>query len=527
MTDIDRRDFLAGGAAAILASATSLLCCAQQPRGGTGASAPSGDPAYLTAGELAAALGNGRMSSLELVDHVIARIERLDPKLNAVVVRDFDRARALARAADVALKSGDRRPLLGVPVTIKESFNVAGLPTTWGIPRVKDFVAKDDALIVARLKAAGAIVLGKTNVPVGLTDMQSYNDIYGGTNNPWNVECTPGGSSGGSAAALAAGFGALSLGSDIGGSLRNPAHFSGVYGHKPSLNLVPERGHGPPPFPPLPREGDLDVVGPMARNAADLLLALELIAGPDEFTTGVGYRLALPSTRHNSLQQFRVLALDTHPLIPTSSVVHAALNRLYEQLANAGVSVRRGSPELPDLAASARLYMPLLTSALSFGLPPDAFAQAQRAANELSADDHSLAAERARGTVLTHRDWIFADGARRRLREQWRALFRDVDIVLCPPSPTVAFAHDHSPTSTRKLVIDGKSYPYFDANLVWSELATTSGLPATVMPVSRSADGLPIGLQIIGPFLEDRTTLAFAALVEREFAGFVAPPGYS
>jgi amidase len=214
---------------------------------------------------------------------------------------------------------------LGVPVTIKESYNIAGLPTTWRIPQVKDFVAREDALIVARLKNAGAIVLGETNVPIVLSDLQSYNDIYGTSNNPWSVARTPGGSSGGSSAALAAGFGPISLGSDIGGSLRLPAHFCGFHTHKPSLGLVPVRGQNPPPFPPLPREGDLDAVGPMARSATDLLFTLEPIAGPDEYTTGVGYRLALPAARHTALAKFRVVVLDTHPLIPTSSAVRTAL----------------------------------------------------------------------------------------------------------------------------------------------------------------------------------------------------------
>jgi amidase len=527
MGAIDRREVLIGSGAAIVAGSMSLAGCAQRPPNGTAGSAPKLDPAYRSAGDLSAALKTGRISSVELVDNVIARIERFDPKLNAVVVRDFERARTAAKTADTALRSGDRRPLLGVPVTIKESFNVAGLATTWGIPQFKDFVAKDDALIVARLKSAGAIVVGKTNVPIVLADMQSYNAIYGTTNNPWNVGRTPGGSSGGSSAALAAGFGPLSLGSDIGGSLRTPAHFCGVFSHKPSLNLVPVRGHNPPPFAPLPREGDLDVVGPMARSAADLLLALELIAGPDEFTAGVGYRLALPAARHTSLDKFRVLVLDAHPLIPTSNAVRAALNQLFERLAKAGVALRRESPQLPDLATDARLYMRILLAALSAGLPPDAFAHAQSVAAALSADDRSLAAERARGTVLSHRDWLFADGARRRLREQWRMLFREIDVVLCPTTPTVAFAHDHSPPNTRRLAIDGREYPYYDVNLVWPALATLPGLPATVMPAARSDDGLPIGVQIIGPFLEDRTTLAFAALVEREFGGFVPPPGYA
>jgi len=247
---------------------------------------------YSTTEELVAALAAGEISALELTDHIIARIEALDGKLNAVVVRDFDRGREAARSADAALARGERRPLLGIPMVIKESFDVAGLPTTWGLPDFKNFFPQEDALVVARIKAAGAVILGKTNVPLLLGDWQSYNEIYGTTNNPWDIGRTPGGSSGGSSAALAAGFGPLSLGSDLGGSLRVPAHYCGTYAHKPTLNLVPLRGHRPPGM--VQRVGDLAVVGPMARSAADLDLALEVTAGPDEARDGIAYRLVLP-----------------------------------------------------------------------------------------------------------------------------------------------------------------------------------------------------------------------------------------
>src|ERR1700722_8219937 len=220
--------------------------------------------AYRSAGELAQSLVNKEISALELADQFIARIEALDGDLNAVPVRDFARAREAAGQADAALARGERRPLLGVPVTIKESYNIAGLPTTWGIPAARDFVPQEDALAVARLKSAGAVILGKTNVPLVLGDWQSYNDIYGATNNPWDKTRTPGGSSGGSSAALAAGFGPLSLGSDIGGSLRVPAHFCGVAAHKPTYRLVASRGHLPPRVPDWLTGRDLAVIGPMA-----------------------------------------------------------------------------------------------------------------------------------------------------------------------------------------------------------------------------------------------------------------------
>ena len=281
------------------------------------------EPAYRTAGELVKALADRKISARELLDASISRIEALDPKINAVVVRDFDRARVAADAADAALARGERRPLLGLPMTVKEQLGVAGLPTTWGDPKAKDWKAEVDALAVQRLKAAGAVILGKTNVPIFLRDWQSYNEVYGTTNNPWDVSRSPGGSSGGGAAALAAGFVPLEFGSDIGGSLRAPAHFCGVFSHKPSLDLVPQRGAGPPRAPAIPVRGDLAVIGPMARSAADLALALEVTAGPDELSEGIGYKLALPPPRHEKLAEFRVLVIDKHPLCPTAASVTA------------------------------------------------------------------------------------------------------------------------------------------------------------------------------------------------------------
>src|SRR5246127_369168 len=272
---------------------------------------------FKTAVELSEALRNKQVSAVELAQDAIDRIERHDGKINAVCVRDFARGLDAARAADAALGRGETRPLLGIPMTVKESCNVAGLPTTWGFPAHKDFRPSEDALSVSRVKEAGGVILGKTNVPLGLGDWQSYNDIYGVTKNPFDLTRTPGGSSGGSAAALAAGYGPLSLGSDIGGSLRVPAFHCGVYAHKPTFALVPSRGHTPPPLPPLPFDPDLSVIGPMARSAADLALLLDVIAGPDPLEAGKGYRLELPPPRHGAMRQFRVLLIDTDPVLPT------------------------------------------------------------------------------------------------------------------------------------------------------------------------------------------------------------------
>jgi amidase len=490
-----------------------------------GLAADATDWDYGSISTLLSALHARKVSASELIEHTIARIEALDGRINAVVVRDFDRARDTARAADAALGRGERQPLLGIPVTLKEPFNVAGLPTTWGFPHFRDFQPPEDALVVSRLKAAGAVIVGKTNIPIGLRDFQSYNEIYGTTNNPWDLGRSPGGSSGGSGAALAAGFGPLSIGSDIGGSIRVPAHFCGVFGHKPSLGLVPLRGYSLPPAPPVPGQGDLAVVGPMARTASDLALALDVIAGPDEARDGIGYRLALPAPRHDQLRDFRILVSDTHPLMPTGDAVRSAIGRLAQRLERSGARVARSSTSLPDLAESARLYMKLLNAARSPRLTPAALAEAQGVAAALSPEDRSLQAERARGWAMVHREWLATDAARLRLQQRWQELFRDFDAVIYPAAAVPAFPQDQSePFDARQLDIDRQLYPYADACFIWADPASTCGLPATAVPIERTASGLPIGVQIIGPYLEDRTTIGLAGLTEREFGGFVPPP---
>jgi amidase len=480
-------------------------------------------PTYRSATDLIQALATRQISARELLDAAITRIEALDPKINAVVVRDFDRARVAADAADAALGRGERRPLLGLPMTVKEQFNVAGLPTTWGYPRFRDWHPDADALAVQRLKAAGAIVIGKTNVPEGLSDWQSYNDIYGTTNNPWNLGRTPGGSSGGAAAALAAGFVPLELGSDIGGSLRAPAHYCGVFSHKPSLDLIPARGAGYPETPAIATRGELFVVGPMARSAADLALGLSVLAGPDEMWDGIGYRLALPEPRHDRLADYRVLVIDAHPLCPTAVSIKEALDGLADRLTKLGCTIVRTSPKMPDLARTTRNYSELLLALLSADLPPDERVRIEAAANALSPDDQSSTAARLRGSTMSHAAWVRTNRIGSGLRARWQALFQEVDVIICPPMPTTAFSHDHSPPRSRQIDVDGKKIPYYD-QLAWAAVATLTGLPATVAPIGRDASGLPIGVQIIGGYLNDRTTIAFAGLMEREFGGFTPPP---
>lgn len=449
--------------------------------------------------EILAALRERRLSAVELLDQAIARIERHDTALNAVAVRDFERARRAAAAADAALARGERRPLLGLPITVKECFDVEGLATTWGIPGTETLRAQADAVAVRRLKAAGAVVMGKTNLALQLADWQSANPLFGVTRNPWDLGRTPGGSSGGSAAALAAGYVALELGSDLAGSLRVPAHCCGVFAHKPSHGIVPMRGMAPPgtPWLSVSAEVDLAVVGPMARSADDLELALDVLAGPDE-AEAVAWRLELPPARHAALADFRVLVLDTHPQLPSSQAVRARLEHIAEGLARAGCEVGRASPLLPDLKRVAATWGTLVEALVSADIPD--------------------------APSISHRDWIQADRLRAGIAHQWRQFFSEWDVVLCPVLPITAFAHDQCPMEKRQIEIDGQAVPY-EALGLWSSVATLTGLPATAMPIGLAEDGLPVGMQIVGPRLEDRSTLGFARLVEREFGGFVAPPG--
>ncbi len=478
-----------------------------------------------TASRLVTALQDGGVSSTELVNGAIARIEAGDERLNAVVVRDFERARAAAKAADTALRAGERKPLLGLPMTVKECFNVAGLPTTWGLA-VPPHMAQTDAVAVARLKAAGAIILGKTNVPPMLTDWQSANPVHGTTANPWDVARTPGGSSGGSAAALAAGYVALELGTDIAGSLRAPAHFCGIYAHKATFGLIPMRGCAPPGTPELSvvPAVDLAVAGPMARCADDLILALDILAGPDE-ADAVGYRLHLPAPRHKALKQYRVLIIDEHPLLPTEAGIRTALAGLSDRLRKAGCTVAHESALLPDLTALGVAYSELLMAFIGADMPIETYRQACADAAALPADERAAATASVRGLALSHRDWIATDRQRARIAHQWRRCFEQWDVVVCPAMPTVAFPHDQREMDERHILVDGEPVPY-GSQALWASVATLTGQPATAMPIGLSPEGLPIGVQVIGPRLEDRTTLAFVRLCERAFGGFEPPPGW-
>ncbi len=449
------------------------------------------DYATASAGALAAALAARTVSAVELCDEAIATIEAKDGPINAVVVRDFDRARDAARAADAALARAESGPLLGVPITVKESHHTPGLPTTWGLEPFKDWAPVSEAVGVTRLKAAGAVVLGKTNVPPNLSDWQSANLIYGRTNNPHDLGCSPGGSSGGGAAALAAGMVPLEYGSDNGGSIRVPAHFCGVFGHKPTHGLIPMDGHSPPPIEGSSAAVEFAVVGPLARTARDLELALGVLAGPVG-DAARAYRLDLPPSRGAKLAEFRVLVLDEHPLARAGDEILGPLHALADRLEGLGAKVARGSSLIPDLAASQSTYLAMAGAIMAKG----------------------RADASPRLDIIGYLEGLEAIAT---ARVQWSKLFETFDVVLAPPFGVAAFPHiDEADFSKRRLIINGEATAY-GAQIAWCAIATFPGLPATCAPIAKTKSKMPIGVQIIGPRFEDRTPIAFASLIEREF----------
>ena len=515
MNPISRRDLLGAAGGTAISFCVPCISSAQK-------AAASGDLAFSSATELARLIQRKKVSSLELTQYYIERIERFDGALNAVVARDFERALKAAKLSDASLARGRRLgPLHGVPMTIKEAFDVSGLPTTWGDAALRSNVAQRDATVVELLKAAGAHFMGKTNVPLRLGDWQSYNDIYGTTNNPWNTARSPGGSSGGSAAALAAGLTGLEFGSDIGGSIRNPSHFCGVYGHKPTYGIVPTHGHNPPGVISTP---DLNVVGPMARSAEDLTLALDVVAGPDQFRSP-GWSLTLPQPKARTLRNLRVAIWPKEDAVPTSGEISERVQEVGEILSRAGAVVSdRARPDISPREMH-ETYLSLLVSAGLVNLPDEYYSVAQGSAAQLDANDRSPLAVVTRARVLDHRSWSDYNEARTNYRLRWRAFFEAWDVVICPISATAAYEHDHRPKIERTLAVDSTPTSHYE-HYFWVGLATVAYLPSTAFPSGLSKNGLPIGLQIIGPEYGDRTTIQVARLIAQELGGFQAPRGF-
>src|SRR5579862_2336266 len=475
------------------------------------------DPCLRSATALSAALRAREIGARELLERYLDRVERLNGRLNAVVTLDVERARAAADRADRERGGG---PLHGLPMTIKDTFETVRVRTTSGAQMLAGHVPERDAEAVARLRAAGAVIFGKTNTPTFAADAQTYNPVFGTTNNPWDLARSPGGSSGGSAAAIAAGLSALELGSDIAGSIRNPSHYCGIYGHKPTHGIVPTRGHIPGP-PGTLAEADVAVAGPHARAAEDLELALSVLAGPDD-DRATAWRLELPPPRRDRLADYRVAAWLDDPACPVDDAVRTRLEAIVSALRRAGVHVDEHARPPFDFADGFADFRRLVWPIMMSGLPPDEFAELVRVA---TADD-GPAGDFARAATLRHRDWMAVNERRAHYRAAWRDVFGNYGVVLTPVTPTAAIPHDQSlPIDRRTLTVNGRPRPYLDV-VGWAGVVGMAWLPATVAPAGRTPAGLPVGVQIVGPYLEDRTCIDFARRLADVAGGYEPPPGY-
>ncbi len=477
----------------------------------------------LSARALAGEIANGKVSAREATDYFIARIEKHNPPLNAVIVNRFEAARKEAITADERQANGEALGALhGVPMTIKESFEIAGTTCEIGVPDYKGYMSTQDSYVVNRLKAAGAIMLGKTNVPAFLADVQSFNALYGTTNNPWDLARTPGGSSGGSAAALAAMLTPLEYGSDIAGSIRVPAHFCGVFGHKPSHGIVPTRGHVPP------HGGlgisDLAVVGPLARDVEDLQLALDLTYGvlPPQ---NAALNLRLQGARATRPQDIRIGIWPRDPFCEVDDAISTRIEDMAQRLEQEGAEIRMIKPDF-NLADYSKVYMQLLSAITGAGFPTHVKQSLQKFLDD-NPDTENLRIWQARGALLTHAQWIVLNEQRLQLAQKWGQLFEQVDVLFCPISPSAAMVHMQEESAhKRRIMVNGAQRHYFD-NFVWPGVATLCGLPATAVPIGLTETGLPIGMQIIAPAFEDNTGLAVAQMLSRLGIGFIPPPDYA
>lgn len=481
------------------------------------------DMAFHSATKLAALIRNKKIGCLELLQHYLARCERHNGRLNAIVVWTVNAAKKRARAADRALAKGERcGPLHGVPITIKESFDVAGLPTCWGTEEYKNSIATHNALAVERLQASGAILFGKTNVPVLLADWQTFNPVYGTTNNPWDETRVPGGSSGGAAAALAAGLTGLETGSDIGASIRDPAHYCGVYGHKSTFGIAAMNGHA---LGGAVARADISVIGPMARSAADLAIALQRIAGPDAID-GAGWQLKLPAPRKKRWPEFKVAVMLSHPTAEVDQSIQGQIQRLTQFLRKQKVKVNETARPDFDPAEAHRVFIQLLRAATSGRQTDTVFQKFLAAKEKLSERDQDYYAQMVRGNTMHHKDWHGWNEKRHRIRLAWADFFREYDLLLCPPAATTAFPHNQTGERWERMVmVNGKPQPS-TTQMFWAGYSGMAFLPSTVAPIGFSEESLPVGVQIVGPQYGDLTCIEFAKMIERDYHGFVPPKGF-
>jgi amidase len=455
-------------------------------------------PMFRSATEASEMLRRREISSQELTRALLERIDAVNPAINAVVELLPEAAMAQAKTADDAIASGEPLPPLhGIPMTIKDSFAASGLHTTWGNPAFRDSIADTDATVVSRLRQAGAIIIGKTNVHHMLADFgQTANDVYGVTNNPWDLTRTPGGSTGGGAAALAAGMTFLEYGSDLAGSIRIPAGFCGVYGLRPTAEIVPTTGFQPPGPPAEPsRMRHIAAVGPLGRSAADLRTALAVTAGP-EIPESKAYSWALPPPRHSTLSDYRIGVVLDHPRAPVSGDVGAVLADAVDALARSGATIVEGWPDGVDPASDYG----------SFGFQVGLF----------------LALQEAEPEFATLPEIVHQEARRNAVRAAWARYFGNVDVFLCPVTFTSAFPHDDRPFEERMITTSRGDQPYPDLPF-WIAHASLAGLPAVAAPIGRTDTGLPVGVQVVAPLFEDDTAITFAELLDEVIGGYEIP----
>ena len=482
------------------------------------------DSAFWSATKLIRALRSKKIGALELLNHYAMRIERYDPKLNSLCVLDFEAARSRARAFDRASRRTNAKTgiLAGLPMSVKESFDFAGYPTTWGLAEHKNNVAAHNAVAVERFVRAGANVFGKSNVPTLLADWETNNPVYGKTFNPWDVTRTPGGSSGGAAAALAAGLTGLEAGSDIGGSIRNPANYCGVYGHKPTWGICSMSGHA---LPGSAHPADISAIGPLARSATDLELALSIMAGPNAID-GAGWTLDLAKPGRKTLRGMRIALLASHPTAETDVTVQNSIRELGRFLSRQGAKVSESALPAFDLGEAHRVFIQLLRGATSERQTPEVFARLLTVRGKLAADDDSYYAQMVRANTQAHKDWLKASNRRHQMRLAWSEFFKDWDVLLCPNAATAAFPHSMPGERWERMIsVNGKPQPA-TTQMWWAGIAGMCYLPGTAAPIGLSPEGLPIGVQIVGPQYGDLSTIRFAQLLEREYCAFTPPPGY-
>jgi len=477
---------------------------------------------YRSALELARLLRARKISAHELLESCLDQYALHNHALNAVIVADIGRAKRAALASDKRLKKGaPLGPFDGIPMTAKESFDWKGTPSTWGSPAYRDNIAEKDATAITRLTSAGAVMYGKTNVPLMLADWQSFNDVYGTTNNPWDVKRSPGGSSGGSAVALATGMSVIEIGSDIGASLRNPAHYCGVYAHKPTYGVVPYGGHLLSNVEP----SDISVAGPLARSARDLTAMMKILVGTEGIAArGVSYHL--PDLKQSSLKQFRVAVMLNDSVSEVDQPVQDLIAKLAQFLNRKVKKISHEARPAFTTREAMDVYIALLRSATSRRQSDEEFANNVAIVGGFQPLDDSYYAKMTRAYVMAHRTWLLVNERRHQMRLIWDRFFDDWDVLICPAAASAAFPHDHvGDRHERTIDVNGKKVPTTD-QLFWAGYSGGFYLPSTVAPIGITPQGLPVGVQIITRQYGDYTSLRFAELLEKEYAGFVPPAGY-